>query len=316
MHGLQRILVGLDMHHGDRIASSDLTPPAKAAVDQAVQLATVTGASITLCAALDISEQAFHLIEVDRENVHRTVEDVAQTALEAIAAPLASQGLAVTTVIRFGHGWQQLSQLASEGSYDLVIVGTRDRGATARMLFGSTSQKLMRHCPTPVWIAKPGELRDVREILVANDLSEAAFAATQVAVGVAQALQAKLFVVHALEFPFEAYLRTAGVSEEQVAQNRNRLNAEATENLQRQLARTDARTLTYGAKIEVVEGAPDQVIPRCVEQYAVDLVVIGTVGRTGIAGALLGNTAERLLPILHASLLAVKPPGGSTMPSA
>lgn len=39
------------------------------------------------------------------------------------------------------------------------------------------------------------------------------------------------------------------------------------------------------------------------------LVVMGTIGRSGIRGMITGNTAERLLPRLHCSLLAVKPDG-------
>jgi nucleotide-binding universal stress UspA family protein len=39
------------------------------------------------------------------------------------------------------------------------------------------------------------------------------------------------------------------------------------------------------------------------------LVVMGTVARTGVAGLLMGNTAERVLQRLQGSVLAVKPPG-------
>jgi nucleotide-binding universal stress UspA family protein len=56
-------------------------------------------------------------------------------------------------------------------------------------------------------------------------------------------------------------------------------------------------------------GTPDEVIPELVATERIDLVVMGTVGRAGIAGFLIGNTAERLLRTLTCSVLAVKPDG-------
>lgn len=309
MHGLQNILVGLNLHHGDRIASVELGPDAQAALAQAQELVRTTGAKVALCAVLEISEQAFQILEVDRAHAVRTVEDVAKKALEDIAMGLRTAGSDVTTVVRFGEAWEELSREATAGKHDLVLVGTHVRSTIARMLFGSTSRKLMRTCPVPVWVAKPGEIREVREIAVATDFSDAAFAAVQAAVGVAQALQAKLFVVHALEFPFESYMRTAGVNDNEMQKAREQLHAEARQSLESQLMQTDARSLPFGFKMEVVEGNPDTVVPEFVMKNEVDLLVIGTVGRTGMSGVLLGNTAERMLSHLHSSLLAVKPPG-------
>lgn len=307
MQRLQSILVGVDLHHGSRIASPDLEAAPQAALAQAVELALNSGALLTLCAVLDVSAQAQHLIEVDHAHLQRCVEDAARAALEEVAQPLRDRGVRVETILRFGASWEELTRQAIAGKHDLLLVGTRSRGSAARFLFGSTSQKLLRSCPIPVWVAKPGEIREIREIAVATDFSDAALQAVHAAVAVARAINAKLFVLHALEFPFEAYLRTAGVAEEEVAKYRTRLRAEAEEHLGAQLAQTDYRTLPHGVKAEVIEGPADTVIPQFVSDNAVDLLVIGTHGRTGLTRMLLGNTAERLLPHLHASLLAIRP---------
>lgn len=309
MNGVESILVGVNLHHGDRIASTEIGPDTHAALQQAEELARVTGAKITLCAVLEISEQAFHLLEVDKAHAVRTVEDVARKALDDIAKGLRSSGSEVSVVVRFGDAWEGLTLEAIKGNHDLVLVGTHVRSHVARMLFGSTSRKLLRVCPVPVWIAKPGEIRDVREIAVATDFSDAAFSAVQTAVSVAQSLQAKLFVVHAIEFPFESYMRTAGVSDEEMQKARTQLHSEARERLEAEVMRTDARALPYGLKLEVIEGNPDTAVPEFVVKNEVDLLVMGTVGRSGISGVLLGNTAERMLSHLHSSLLAIKPPG-------
>ncbi|HTN03778.1 universal stress protein [Planctellipticum variicoloris] len=309
MERLQNVLVGVDLHQGDLLVSDDFSPTTVAAIDQACELASYNKADLTLCAVLEISEQALHLIEIDHLNVKKTVEDNAAEALQRLVAIVKERGLNARTVIRIGRSWEELTREAIEGAHDCVVVGTRERGKASRMLFGSTAQKLIRFCPCPVWIVKPAEVREIREVLVASDLSEAAQSAVQTAVRVAGALNAKLFLVHSLEFPFETYLRTAGVSEEEVVKYRATLHKEANEKLQAQIAATDARTLTQGVQIHVLEGTPDDAIPDFVDKHEVDVVVIGTQGRSGISGVLLGNTAERLLPHLHASLVAVKPAG-------
>lgn len=307
MERMQNILVGVDLHQGDRLVSDDFSDTTVAAIAQACELANYNKADLTLCAVLEISEQALHLIEIDHLNVKKTVEDNAAEALQKLAARIKDTGIDVRTVIRIGRSWEELTREAIEGGHDCVVVGTRERGRAHRVLFGSTAQKLIRFCPCPVWIVKPAEMREIREVLVASDLSENAQTAVRTAVSVAGTLNAKLFVVHSLEFPFETYLRTAGVSEEEVVKYRESLHKEANEKLQAQIAATDARTLTQGVQVHVLEGTPDDAIPDFVDKNEVDVVVIGTQGRSGIAGVLLGNTAERLLPHLHASLVAVKP---------
>jgi universal stress protein E len=61
--------------------------------------------------------------------------------------------------------------------------------------------------------------------------------------------------------------------------------------------------------IQLVEGEPERAISQFVDKNGVDLVVMGTVARSGIAGLVMGNTAERVLQRLRGSVLAIKPPG-------
>jgi nucleotide-binding universal stress UspA family protein len=59
----------------------------------------------------------------------------------------------------------------------------------------------------------------------------------------------------------------------------------------------------------VLQGWADQVIPDFAKQHQVDLIVMGTVCRTGIPGFFIGNTAEKILNRINCSVLAVKPEG-------
>ena len=58
-----------------------------------------------------------------------------------------------------------------------------------------------------------------------------------------------------------------------------------------------------------MEGEAEDVVPDFVRTHEVDVVVMGTVGRTGVPGFLIGNTAEKILADVECSVLAVKPKG-------
>lgn len=71
------------------------------------------------------------------------------------------------------------------------------------------------------------------------------------------------------------------------------------------LSKYDLSGLT--TKVHLIKGEPGTEISQLVAKVEADLVVMGTVARTGIAGFLIGNTAEKILHSVDSSVLAVKP---------
>ena len=301
-----KILVGVDLHHGDRAVSKEFGPETRAAINQALELAVHSAGVVTFCAVLEISAQTASLIERDHQNLLKTVEDVASELLDAEVSAANARGIPADKAVRIGSAWEELAKEACENQHDLVVMGTRQRDKATRLLFGSTAQKLIRFSPCPVWIVKPEE---VREIAIATDLSDASIPVLHAAIKAARALDARLYILHVLEQDPLSHLLIAGISEEEIATCQQRLHVDAETKLHGQLASTDYRTLQQGVKIEIVTGSPDHAIGDFVATHEVDLLVIGTHGRRGLEGLLLGNTAERILPSIHASLLAVKPDG-------
>lgn len=305
----QRVLVGVDLHQGDRVATRELGPESLAAIEEAIAMCVHSGGSVTFCSALNLSAQTATLIQQDHQNLVKTVEDVAAEMLDPVVADAKSRGVSADKVVRLGSPDEQLTKLAIEGHYDLLIVGTRSRSKATRMLFGSTAQKLIRNAPCPVWVVKPEEMRDIREIAVATDLSDSGRPALNAGIEVARGLSARLFVVHAVDMGELSTLLMAGVHTEEIAAARTRMIEDAQSGLQQQLAATDYRTLQHGVKLEVIEGSADDAIPKFVAENEIDILVLGTHGRKGFSRLLLGNTAERILPSVQCSVIAVKPEG-------
>ena len=61
--------------------------------------------------------------------------------------------------------------------------------------------------------------------------------------------------------------------------------------------------------IHLIKGEPEKIIPSLAIERNTNLIVLGTVARTGIVGLVIGNTAERILDTVDCSVLAVKPDG-------
>ncbi len=65
-------------------------------------------------------------------------------------------------------------------------------------------------------------------------------------------------------------------------------------------------------KAHLPKGSPRKEIPAFADEIEADLVIMGTVARTGISGFFIGNTAESILNQINCSVLAIKPQGFET----
>lgn len=63
------------------------------------------------------------------------------------------------------------------------------------------------------------------------------------------------------------------------------------------------------AQTYLPKGNVHEQIPALAKEIEADLIVMGTVGRTGVPGFIMGNTAEETLNQIDCSVLSIKPPG-------
>lgn len=79
----------------------------------------------------------------------------AEEALSRARGELARPGIAVQTRVCFGAPAEAICQAAEAERADLVVVGSRGRGAVARVLLGSVATSVSHRCPRPVLIVHP-----------------------------------------------------------------------------------------------------------------------------------------------------------------
>jgi universal stress protein E len=167
----------------------------------------------------------------------------------------------------------------------------------------------LRNCPCPVWVTRPDPNWDDLNILVPSDFSDVSLEALRIAVNGGQLVDTRLHLLHVLEGQIGPPAWFGRVQRQIVEEYIASQRAEAKKSLHAQLALTDYRTLTHGVHVHVVDGPPDEAILKAIDDFQIDLVVMGTSARSGLSNLVLGNTAERLISHMKCSVIAVKPPG-------
>jgi universal stress protein E len=310
MLGFQNILVGVNLSETAPDAPFDAV--AMNAVRQALWLARASAGRLTFFTAVP-SRKAAQTVwrlppsaAIDHEWSPRS-DETARQALTGLVSQARQQGVEAGAVLAAGSAWAQIVRQVLQDKHDLVIVGTHDAQGLRRLLLGSTARKLLHECPCPVWVAKPGTTVP-RNILVASDLSPLSDAAVSLAICLGHLAGAQTHILNVVEYTLDRLWSPAQMDAE-TANYHGRVRAEAGEALHAQLGRSACHAAEPTVAVHVADGdgMPDHAITKFVRDHPIDLLVLGTVARHGLSGILLGNTAERLLPEVACSVLAVKP---------
>jgi universal stress protein E len=194
-----------------------------------------------------------------------------------------------------------------------VVVRSHGRDLVPGGQFGAVDMQLLRKCPCPVWLIGPERGAHPPHILAAIDTESNEPVADalnrtilDLALTLGEARHAKVTALQAWSLYGEELLRSR-MRDEELQDALETSRRTATEGLASLIERFGSRAA--GVDVECVKGDPREVIPQFARAHHVGTVVMGTVARTGIAGFLMGNTAEMVLRELRGSVLAAKPPG-------
>ena len=211
--------------------------------------------------------------------------------------------------------------------HDLVIKAAEPMEWLDR-LFGSEDMHLLRKCPCPVWLIRPAAPKTFRRILAAVDVDDAFPEpelksrrlldqhVLELATSMAIADFAELHIVHAWEAIGESAMRGSFMRTSEAKVNAyvdlvKRQRETSMEILMNKVTNDVGQdALDYlKPRVHLVKGWARKVIPALAKQIEADLVVMGTVARTGVPGFITGNSAESILNQLNCSVLAIKPAG-------
>ncbi len=302
MHRFKKILLVTD--------SSDRS---LAALKRAAALARRNRAHLTVVNVLEALPRDLQrlCIAVDPDELWKIGIEEKTEALQSFVARLPQDDLSLSTQILCGTPFLEIIREVLRNQHDLVI--TTAEGGVKDALFGSTSMHLMRKCPCPVWVVHPADPEHPARVLAAVDpMAEdhphqsLNLKILQLAAGLADLGGKELHVVHAWLPVTEriSFLERVPHLKPEPDSVTRQIHEVAFNQL---LQKCDLQGLQ--AHFHLVQGEAGNAIPQIAEEKQVDVIVMGTVCRTGVAGLFIGNTAENVLSQVKCSVLTLKPEG-------
>ena len=283
-------------------------------LDRAIDIAKTNGARLTV---MDVTAEiglADYIQRTYSLDLNAQLREQRLQFLETLTQPYTDRGVPVYTTVATGIPFIEVVRAVQRNAHDLVMkVAEHDTGL-ATSLFGSTDMHLMRKCPCPVWIDRAGDEPAYQRILAAVDPFDDESGNLQrlildLATSLSEREHATLDVMHAWELPGESMLANGRA---RIPRAELDLMLEATKTNHRE--GLDALLSAYGLStasdnVQLFKGRPAQIISAYASEQEHDLIVMGTLGRAGIAGLFIGNTAEEVLREAQTAVLTVKPNG-------
>lgn len=295
-----------------------VTDPAAArqALARVLRLASAPGAELTVLGVaepeapdLDVYGPAAEALHAEaRRQLAALGAAVAALAAEARAGGLLAQHRVETGIV------QRIAVAAAVvGGHDVLVkAATPESGS--RLRHGPLARQLLRQCPCPVWIEQPDTPPRLRGVLVAVNPDPSApedhalaLELLADAAAIARADGAALHVLHAWKLFGEGL---AGDSLPGDPQDTPLLGAALNRHAGYLESALEATGLTdQRLRRHLVHGRASRAILATLQAGGIDLLVMGSVGRTGVPGFVIGNTAEKVLPEVDCAVLTRKPRG-------
>jgi len=301
------------------------------ALNHAVVLANNNQANLTVIQIIDRipSSIQLHGHSLSTQNFREKLVAEQTTKLQTQVNSL-KQKTEIKTKTLIGTSFIEIIREVLRNNYDLVVK-TAENGTLLDRLFGSDDMHLLRKCPCPVWLIKSTSTYKYQRIIAAVDIDDfnqseqlntrqlLNLQILEMASSLALSEFAELHIANAWEEVSEGLLRSTSIGiqesdivtfiEQERRQHQQNLN-ELISGIMKNIGPTAMEYIK--PQTHQLRGVAHREIPLLAKNIEADLVVMGTVARTGISGFFMGNTAETILNQLNCSVLAIKPKGFKT----
>jgi universal stress protein E len=208
-----------------------------------------------------------------------------------------------------GNLLKEVIQQVLRRRHDLVIMAADLKERST----GRAVMQLVRKCPCSVWLIKPHARSRYTRIMAAVDpdlfdsvRNKLNRKITDITASMALKEGSEVHITNAWMAPAEGLLRgQAGFTTEDVSRYVGDVLRDRASEVDALLRTANVKTLKH--RIHLVKGDAAKVIPELARRRHIDLLIVGTLSRTGIAGWFIGNTAEKLLRRVDCSVFVVKP---------
>lgn len=263
------------------LLATDRSEFSEGAVREAITFAKKCSSRLFAVSVLESNPE----YETIGSNVFEKEEAEALASLESLKERAAKEGLSCETILHEATDPSQaIVDEASGKKVDMIVIGRRGRTGLTKVLMGKTAAKVIAHAPCKVLVVPRAAKIEYRNILVATDGSEHSNAAVTEAIGIAKRCGSNIIAVSAMRDDSE--------------------REEAKTNVSRVIALAQKEGIPAEALTPF--GRSHDVIVETAGGRGVDLIVMGTYGKTGLKKFLMGSSTEKVIGSAGCAVLVVK----------
>lgn len=287
----------------------DLSRASRTALHQAASFAALDGAKLLVVFVADRRAAE----EASGGDPGGSLEREIRDELERFAETSVTSGPTPECIVRIGSATEDILATARERKADLIVMGTHGHTGYRKLLFGSTTERVLRSTPVPVLVVPPAETEIVSieptgpafrvgRVLAPVDLEAYEPADLETAAECARRFRTPLVLMYVVSPGF-----IVGRLRDRVEHHRAVRVREAEARLKEMAAELDA-----GTRVEVVVrvGTPWDEIAATAREHDVGLTVMGLRRPGGARGARPGSIAYRVLSDAPSLVLALPPVEG------
>ncbi|WP_299670025.1 universal stress protein [uncultured Polaribacter sp.] len=244
-----------------------------------------------------------HIIPDDTvtEKARLLLREMALLKLEETAKKIKSGGAdAGKPVLTFGSPHDGIVRVALDVNANLIITGSGERQKGDRFQLGTTTERIIQKSEKPVFVVKEGTSLNVQQILCPVDFSEASKRALKTAIIMARRFRAELTILGVCELQGSTWFTSEKDREEEnttrCAQHKLKFD-----DFLKNFNLSDLQWIK-----ETPKGNPAEEILSTISRKMVDLLVMGTVGRTGLNRLIIGSVTEKVVREVPCSFLTLK----------
>jgi len=286
----------------------------KRAVDLVSRLQKTSKKIINITAFFSIFDFSYEMTTIlssgERDSMRQMVIEEKQRWLDEVTTSISPNIKVTSKVVWHNRPFEAIINQVIEQGYDLVIKGTHQHDKLKAVVFTPTDWHILRKCPCPVLLVKDHAWPINGNMLAALNIGSDEVEHNSLNNKITS--QAKLFAadiganLHLVNsYPGTPVNIAIEVPEFDATEYNTVMLNHHKEAMKKHANAFDIDL----ANTHVGEGLPEAVIEKLAAKLDVELVVLGTIGRTGISAALIGNTAEHVIDQLNCDVLALKPDG-------
>lgn len=289
------------------VIAVDGSDEAKHAARRGLELADIFTATVDVIHV--VAQKSLRLTQTSDEKTQlRERGKSLLTEIEELASEI---GHPISTELTEGKPAARISEFAADQNADLIVIGRQGLTGAKRRLLGGVTEQVLHQSAIPVFVVSDGDSAtetetDYSRILVPTDGSENAEDSSPHGVAIARNFGSEIHVLNIVDLQDAGGAFSAGGLEKEFVERLEARGQEAVDRVANEIkeADSDVAIQTAVERTTSFDGAADG-IREYVENNEIDLVVMGSHGRSNLKRQLLGSVASSVLRTVDVPVLVV-----------